>query len=142
MSRVYLLVPLVALTAFFAYYAHSLSQSVFRRTAAETAGDLFAGRNGASEARAALSRGKLILFEYGLYLPWDEERREVARKKFGVEYRVIGGCIVTESLVRFATAYNQVMQSEITARFGSDVFDSVNREGKALFEERWPKKNG
>jgi hypothetical protein len=133
-------VPLVALVAFFSFYAHYSYGAAFRRTQAEISGDLYSGRDGAKEAQAARARGKFLLLDYGLLLPWDEERREVARKKFGIEYRVIGGCIITESAAKFAASYNQVMQAEIVSRFGSEVFGIMNRDGEALLTERWSKK--
>ena len=140
MLRIAIAISLVALGGIAAGYAHWTSKSVFAPTAREASGDPFVGRDGRKEAQAALSRGKLIVLEYGLYLPWDEERREFARSNFGIEYRLLGGCVVTEPLVQFTAAYNQMMQPAIIARFGADVFEVVDREGKALHEQHQTKK--
>jgi hypothetical protein len=125
--RIYALLPLAAMMAFFLYYADWSSAAIFRRSSAEVSRDPYAGRDGTKEARGALKRGKLLLLSYGLLTPYGEERREIARTKFGIEYRVIAGCVVSEDLVRFATDYNRVMEAAIVSQFGSGVFDVVNR---------------
>jgi len=139
MRRLYVLIPLVAMVAFFSYYAHWNAAAALRPLPHERSGDRYFGRDGAREAGAALARGKLVYLEYGLAVPWEAERREVARKQFGIECRSIAGCVITDSLQKFATAYNAVMEAAIVSRFGPHVFDVVNREGQALLEARWAK---
>ena len=142
MKRVYVLTPLIAMAAFFVYYASWSTADVYRPSRRESTRDPYVGRDGAREAQATLARGKLVYLEYGLPVVWQTERREIARQKFGVECRPIAGCIVTEALVTFAAAYNQVMEAAIVSRFGSDVFDTINREGQALLEARASQKTG
>ncbi|MBC7368267.1 MAG: hypothetical protein H7343_15885 [Undibacterium sp.] len=140
MKPAYILIPLLATTASVGYFFHWRSAQVTQHRASVLVVDEYAGRDGKKEAEADAAAGKLVILEYGLYLPWDAERREVALKKFGVEYRPLAGCMVTEPLTKYVAAYNGVMEPKIASRFGPDVFDTANREGLALLESRWSKR--
>jgi hypothetical protein len=100
--------------------------------------DEWAGRDGEKEAYADLGRGKLVVLEYGLYLPWDEERRAVMMSEYKVECRAVGGCLVSPTLVEFAVPYNKVMKAQIVALYGDDVFDRASSAGRALCASRYP----
>jgi hypothetical protein len=135
MPRVYLLAPLVASVAFFLYYAHWTS-TVEPQRFAQRSVDRYSDRDGAREARATIAHGKLMLLTSGLAMGDQTARNEIARTKFGIEYHVIAGCDVTPGLVEFSRAYNRVMTAEIISRFGSDVFDRLNREADDLLDAR------
>jgi len=139
MNRVYVFVPLIAGAAFLAYYAHRKTEAALQLLPHERIGDRYFGRDGVKEARATLARGRLVYLDYGLAVPWSAERREIAQQRFGIDTRVIAGCVITKSLEKFVADYNSVMEAAISTRFGSDVFDVINREGQALLEMRWRK---
>jgi len=139
MNRVYVFVPLIAGAAFLAYYADRKADAALQLLPHETVGDRYFGRDGVKEARAALARGRLVYLDYGLAVPWSAESREIAQQRFGIDTRVIAGCVITKSLEKFVADYNSVMEAAISTRFGSDAFDVINREGQALLELRWRK---
>ena len=139
MKAIYIIIPVVVAAAIVGYATYAPTLAKVRQEKTASADDPFVGRDGKKEAEVDLAGGKLVILEYGMYPPWDKERREVARARFELEIRPLAGCVITKPLVTFVDAYNRVMAQEIESRFGSDVLDRIDREGRAILEERWKK---
>ncbi|MBI5766306.1 MAG: hypothetical protein HZA93_00810 [Verrucomicrobia bacterium] len=155
--RHYFWVPAGLLGGFLAYYALSpkagtreltvlgggpnlgrvSGNQIERQRVRLSGGDEYEGRDGRQEANEHFQRGRMVILSYGLYLPWDEIEREIWKRDYNVEYTALAGCIVSEPLVAYVEAYNQVMRDHIKTRFGSDVFALVGKQAREEFDRRW-----
>jgi hypothetical protein len=138
MKRIYLLFPLLALTAFAGYYRH---WKVRQEAAAEPPlrrFDPYHYNDGHQEAVADLARGRLRVVSYGLPVHWTAEYREILLRDYHIEHQAIAGCVVTDSLLKYAAAYNAVMEERIHALHGEHVFDDAAAKAEALYNERHP----
>ncbi|MBL9199217.1 MAG: hypothetical protein JNL39_01870 [Opitutaceae bacterium] len=100
----------------------------------------YEGRDGRLEAAEDLRSGKVILLGYGLVYPWHAELQEIWRRDYGVEFRDLAGCIVTDSLVKYVAGYNEVMHADIVARFGAEISTTVAQKARGLYTERYLKR--
>ena len=138
MKRIYLLFPLLGLTAFAGYYRHWDVQHTAARESAREYYDPYAYRDGHQEAVADIAHGKLGVVSYGLPAHWVPEYREVLQRDYGIEYRAIAGCVVSDGILKYAAAYNKVMEARIIAQYGAHVFDDAERKSEALYAQRHP----
>jgi hypothetical protein len=146
MNRTYVIFPLLGLAAFAAVYRQWEAEQCFglknaQRLAATTdyawsPFEEYKHRDGAKEARADLKDGKLALCTYGLPVEWAQYYRAILAAKYGVQTRVLAGCVVSQELCRYAADYNTVMEKEIVRRFGADVFDRTANEAEKRSRER------
>jgi hypothetical protein len=141
MKRVYVIFPLLGLAAFAAVYHQWEAEQCFglknaQRLATATTQpwspfEEYQHRDGAKDARADLAAGRLAICTFGLPVSWAPEYHALMMMKYGVHFRVLAGCVVTEELCRYAAAYNGVMEKEIVRRHGADVFDRAANEAAA-----------
>jgi hypothetical protein len=149
MKLVYWLVPFLSVSAFAAYYHHWDRQqeaTEHARLAEQAASDRdklrralmgdYEGRDGRQEAKADLARGTPRLLGYGLPVRWIGEYGEVLQRDYGVSREAIAGCVVSESLVKYAHTYNAVIEEHLKAKYGAEVFDVASRKAEALYAER------
>jgi hypothetical protein len=99
-------------------------------------GKVFVGRDGKKEAEADLSRSAPKLYLYGKTGADLDERSAVFKQRFGVELVSLAGCIVSEALVTFADAYNEVIEAHIAKKFGASAFEDADREAMRMWKER------
>ena len=139
MKRIYLLFPLLALTAFAGYYSHwKTRHDAVAYSCPKFRLDPYENRDGHQEAVADLARGQLRVLGYGLPAHWTPEYREVLLREKGIEYRAIAGCVVTTATQQYAAAYNQVMEQRIFSLHGPHVFDDAATKAEALYSQRHP----
>ncbi len=145
MKRIYFILPCLALTAFAGYFRHWETGFDARKTgyAKDDFLDPYRHRDGRKDAEADIAHGKLRIVSYGLPVHWAPEYREIMQRDYGVEVDSIAGCVVSGDLVKYAAAYNEVMQARILARHGKQVFDDAVAKAEALYAERHqPKPSG
>ena len=138
MKRIYLLFPLLGLTAFAGYYRYWEVQHTAMVDCSRESYDPYQYRDGHQEAVADIAHGKLRVVSYGLPAHWVPEYREVLQQDYGIEYHAIAGCIVTDGILKYAAAYNEVMESRITSLHGPHVFDDAETKAGALYAQRHP----
>ena len=138
MKRIFLLFPLFALTAFAGYYRYwDMKRSAVLECSVESY-DPYRNRDGHEEALTDIAHGKLRVVSYGLPAPWVREYREVLMRDYGIEYRAIAGCVVNDGILKYAAAYNEVMNQRIAALHGPQVFADADKKAGALYAERHP----
>lgn len=135
MNRTYLIVPLLGMAAFAAYFVYWQAQPKPPRSVETKMADDYAGRDGKKEAEAELAAGRLVLIESGPAVSWDRERREIAQSKYGVELRR-NSAVQTEAFARYVDGFNRVMRPRILMQHGRGFFDTLHREAIALMETR------
>lgn len=83
-------------------------------------------------ARFDLARGHYVVLGYGLPPRGVVEYKQILQQRYGVEYRQVALCIVSQSLISYADAYDKVSAAAIESKFGQDVFkaswDEANKE--------------
>lgn len=139
MKQNYLIAPIIFMAAFVGYYFYWKSQPQAPRQIESKRVDEYASRDGRKEAEALLAAEKLVLIESGPRVSWDEERREIALSKYGVELRRLDD-LATEGFARYVDAFNRVMRPQVIARHGRGFSDALHREAISLHETRAGKK--
>jgi hypothetical protein len=88
--------------------------------------DLSAQMRGQLIAHFDLSRRHYRILMLGLPTPWRPEYAHILLERYGIENRVVAGCVVTQPLLAYVDGYNQVSMSAANRKFGRDVFkDSI-----------------
>src|ERR1039458_9994430 len=54
--------------------------------------------------------------------PWRSEFVRILRERYGIEDRVVAGCIVSPPLLAYTEGYNRVSMAAANRKFGHDVF--------------------
>jgi hypothetical protein len=85
---------------------------------------------GRADARRDLRAGKLAVETAGLPAPWQPTYAHLLRERYDIELRTVGGCVVTPDMDQHRTGYNEVMQAEITRRYGAKIFDRTAEEAR------------
>lgn len=73
-------------------------------------------------ARLDMARGRYLLLGYGLPPRERPEYVRLLRERYGVEFKVVGYCTVSDSLRRYADGYDEVSMADVKRKFGHDVF--------------------
>jgi hypothetical protein len=87
-------------------------------------------------ARFDLARGHYVVLGYGLPPRGIAEYKQILQERYGVEYRQVALCIVSESLVSYADAYDEVSAAAIESRFGHDIFKKSWDEANRKWEDK------
>jgi hypothetical protein len=69
-----------------------------------------------------VTRGHYEVLTAGLPVEWRPEYTRLLRERYGIEERVVAGCIVSRSLSAYVEGYNGVSMSAANRKFGHDVF--------------------
>jgi len=80
------------------------------------------GIRGQLVAHFDVARGRYEILTFGLPAPWRSEFARILRDRYGIEQRVVAGCMVTPSLVAYTEGYNQVSMTAANLKFGRNVF--------------------
>src|SRR5207247_6284709 len=83
---------------------------------------LSAGIRGNLAARIDVRRGRYQVLGYGLPSPSRPEYARCLRDRYGIEFRAVAGCIVSDSLISYVNGYHSVVAEATTRKFGHDVF--------------------
>lgn len=83
---------------------------------------------GRAEAEADIQAGILCQRAYGKLVPWWEDAVRVLSERYGIESQIVGWCMTEMPVAAAALGYNERMDEEIIARFGSDVVAATWRE--------------
>lgn len=88
---------------------------------------------GRVRAKFDMWRGRYVVLTYGLPPPGRDEYARLLRQRYGIELRPVAACIVSERLVSYVNAYDEVSCPAANRRFGHDVFKEC--EERAL--QQW-----
>jgi|HubBroStandDraft_5_1064220.scaffolds.fasta_scaffold622957_1 hypothetical protein len=80
------------------------------------------GIRGQLVAHFDVARGHYEILSLGLPVPWRSEFARILRERYGIEQRVVAGCMVTPQLLAYTEGYNRVSMTAANRRFGRDVF--------------------
>jgi hypothetical protein len=83
---------------------------------------------GRLDAHNDVRRGRHEVLVYGLPTVWHPEYARCLRERYKIEFRPVAGCIVSESLVSYANAYDSVLEEVTRREFGRDVFQECADE--------------
>lgn len=90
--------------------------------------DLAAPIRGQLAARFDLTRGHYKVLTLGLPTSWRPEYSHLLRERYGIEMRVVAGCLVSQSLLAYVKGYNRVSMSAANRKFGRDVFQETDAD--------------
>lgn len=85
-------------------------------------------RRGKIDAQRDIQANQMITEIYGFGASRDSELGRLLKKRYGIEQRVVAGCIVNEKIIGHAKGYNEISHAEIERRFGKDIWDKVQQE--------------
>ena len=84
--------------------------------------DLSAKIRGQMVAHLDVARGHYEILVLGLPMAWRPEYGRLLRERYGIEMRVVAGCVVSESLLAYTSGYNAVSERAVNLKFRRDVF--------------------
>lgn len=85
-------------------------------------------------ARIDLAHGRYRVLTYGLPVPWQTRYAKILRRRYGVELKVVGGCVISESASDFTDGYDQVSTAAIGLRFGRNALTRAYAEARFSWE--------
>jgi len=91
---------------------------------------------GSLVAHFDVARGHYEVQGYGLPASWRPEYARLLRGRYGIEHCTVAGCVVTESLVSYVSAYNGVVRAAAKRKFGRDVFAECAADARKTCEDR------
>jgi len=80
------------------------------------------GLRGQLVAHFDVARGHYQILSLGLPFPGHSEFARILRQRYGIEDRVVAGCLVSPPLLAYAEGYNRVSMKAANRKFGRDVF--------------------
>ncbi|WAS98350.1 hypothetical protein [Nannocystis punicea] len=83
---------------------------------------------GKQAALRSIARNELGLETFGYPARCRSEYARILREKYKVELHTVAGCVIDETILEHARGYNEVMEAEITRRYGASVFNKVSRQ--------------
>jgi len=86
---------------------------------------------GQTDARHDLTNGVLTLKTCGLPSPDAFEYWTLLEKRCGVKTIGLAGCMVTDGLLKYEEGYNDVASTYIQQKFGTNIFDELEKEASA-----------
>ena len=87
-------------------------------------------------AHVDVARGHYRTLGYGLPVSWLPEYARLLRGRYGIEYRAVAGCIVSQSLIAYVEAYDAVSSAAAKNRFRHDVFRECAEDARTGWERR------
>ena len=97
---------------------------------------LSASARGYFVARFDVARGHYEVQSFGLPAAWRPDYARLLRERYGIEHRTVAGCVVSESLVSYVSAYNGVTKAAAERKFGRDVFAECAADARKAWEAR------
>ncbi|HEX3877087.1 MAG TPA: hypothetical protein VHW24_08885 [Bryobacteraceae bacterium] len=80
-----------------------------------------------------LALGHYKILTFGLGGPRQPLYAQILKERYGIEMQAVAGCVVTQSIVSYVSAYNAVSHAAANQKFGRDVFEEANSESVARF---------
>jgi hypothetical protein len=96
--------------------------------------ELSASLRGRMVAHFDVARGHYKQLGFGLPVAYRPEYARLLRERYGIEYRAVAGCVVSESLIAYVGAYNAVSTAAANRRFGHDVFRQCEEDARRNWE--------
>jgi hypothetical protein len=78
--------------------------------------------------RRDIAKGQYVLLGYGEPGPSRSDYVRLLHERYGVEFKAVAGCIVTESLVAYVDAYDNEVFAAANKKFGHDIFKETAEE--------------
>ncbi|MSU57913.1 MAG: hypothetical protein EXS35_06980 [Pedosphaera sp.] len=88
------------------------------------------------EAQRDIESGQLAYEVYGFLLPYFSECEQLLCDRYRIHLRVVGGCVVDESVRAHAKGYNEIMVPEIERRFGSNLWAQTEADAKRIYDSK------
>ena len=92
---------------------------------------------GRAEAEADIQSGILGQRACGKLVLWWEDAACVLKDRYGIKSQIVGWCMTEMAVAAAAMGYNERMDEEIMAQFGSDVVAATWR-APACRTHPWP----
>ncbi len=83
-------------------------------------------------ARIDLRRGHYKILVYGLPPPDRPEFTRFLRERYGIETEAVASCVVSEPLLSYADAYDELGVAAANDKFGRNVFKESEEEAERL----------
>jgi hypothetical protein len=81
-------------------------------------------------------QGRYQVLGYGLPPESRSEYVLCLRERYGIEFRAVAGCVVSEDLVSYVAAYDLVVAEATSRKFGHDVFKECAAEADKAWKMR------
>jgi hypothetical protein len=91
-------------------------------------------------AHLDVARGNYRLLTFGLPPSWRGEYARLLRERYGVELKPVAGCIVSQGLIWYVDAYDEVSAAAATRKYGHDIFEECEKEARKNWEVSAAKK--
>jgi hypothetical protein len=88
---------------------------------------------GWTQARFDLARGHYKVLGYGLPTQWRSDYVSILGSRYGVQFRPVTGCVVSQGTLDYVEAYDNVSVAAINRRFGRDIIKEAEDEA----EKEW-----
>jgi len=99
-----------------------------------------ASLRGEIDAQRDTEQNHYEVLGYGLPSPWRHEYIRLLKERYGIHFRAVALCIVSEDVRAYADNYNKVSVAAANRRFSHDVFkecaEEAERGWKAKLESR------
>ena len=93
----------------------------------------FPAQRGRLAAHIDIALGHYRYFGVGLPVYRPEDFAQLLKSRYGIEYQQKAFCIVSQSLMSFVDAYNQVSTHAATEHFHRDVIDECRQEARIKY---------
>jgi hypothetical protein len=94
------------------------------------------GLRGQLVARLDVARGHYTLLEVGLPVSFRPEYNRLLRERYGIETRVVAGCVVSQCFADYVGNYNTVSMRAANRRFGRDIFTECTNDANRIWRAR------
>jgi TonB-like protein len=88
-------------------------------------------------AKNEIVEGRLSLDLWGLPSPWREAYSDLIRARFGVQSRVVAGCVVSHFQLAEWSAHNQVVIREIESRYGHGALAACAADAQLEYQRNF-----
>jgi|HubBroStandDraft_6_1064221.scaffolds.fasta_scaffold531820_3 hypothetical protein len=93
---------------------------------------------GQRAAQSDISRGRYAQLGYGLPTEWTPDYVRLLRERYGVEYRVVAGDVLSQSEAEYYGAYNAVTTDAANRRFAHDIFKECAEAARKNYSQNLP----
>lgn len=83
---------------------------------------------GKAAAEINVRSGKFTILTYGLRSRGFPRFQRTLQERYGIEVKPVAGCVVSEDLVEFANAFNDVTIEAARRKYGHNVVAEAKRE--------------
>ena len=91
---------------------------------------LSAFSRGQHDAAEDISHGRYQELGYGLPASWRNDYTSLLRERYGIKFRAVAGCLISESLESYVAGYNSVASAAAMRKFGHNVFRECAEEAR------------